>query len=51
MRLDNNLHRVGDQLSARQRELFQELGDSLGKEIVAQQEKGFLDRFRDALGL
>jgi molecular chaperone DnaJ len=38
-------------LSARQRELFQELGDTLGKEIVAQPEKGFLDRFKDALGL
>jgi hypothetical protein len=38
-------------LSPRQRELFQELGDTLGKEIVAQPEKGFLDRFKDALGL
>jgi molecular chaperone DnaJ len=38
-------------LSARQRELLKELGDTLGGEIVAQPEKGFLDRFRDALGL
>jgi molecular chaperone DnaJ len=38
-------------LSARQRELFKELGDTLGGEIVAQPEKGFLERFRDALGL
>jgi molecular chaperone DnaJ len=38
-------------LTARQRELFEELGDSLGKEIVAQPERGFLDRIREALGL
>jgi molecular chaperone DnaJ len=38
-------------LTARQRELFEELGDTLGKEIVAQSERGFLDRVREALGL
>jgi molecular chaperone DnaJ len=38
-------------LTARQRELFEELGESLGKEIVAQSERGFLDRVREALGL
>ena len=38
-------------LTDRQRELFEELGDSLGKEIVAQSERGFLDRVREALGL
>ena len=38
-------------LTARQRDLLQELGETLGKEIVAQPEKGFLDRFKDALGL
>jgi molecular chaperone DnaJ len=38
-------------LSAEQRELFETLGDTLGKEIIAQREKGFLDRVREALGL
>ena len=38
-------------LTRKQRELYQELGETLGKEIVAQQEKGFLERFKDALGL
>jgi molecular chaperone DnaJ len=38
-------------LTARQRELFEELGQTLGKEIVAQSERGFLDRVREALGL
>jgi molecular chaperone DnaJ len=38
-------------LTDRQRELFEELGDTLGKEIIAQSERGFLDRVREALGL
>jgi molecular chaperone DnaJ len=38
-------------LTERQRELFEELGETLGKEIVAQSERGFLDRVREALGL
>ena len=38
-------------LTRKQRELFQELGGTLGKEIVAQHEKGFLERFKDAVGL
>jgi molecular chaperone DnaJ len=38
-------------LTDRQRELFEELGKSLGKEIIAQSERGFLDRVREALGL
>jgi molecular chaperone DnaJ len=38
-------------LTARQRELFEELGETLGKEIVAQSERGFFDRVREALGL
>jgi len=42
---------VPTKLTDRQRELFEELGETLGKEIVAQREKGFLDRVKDALGL
>ena len=38
-------------LTDRQRELIEELGQSLGKEIIAQSERGFLDRVREALGL
>jgi molecular chaperone DnaJ len=38
-------------LTERQRELFEELGGTLGKEIIAQSERGFLDRVREALGL
>ena len=38
-------------LTEKQRELLQELGDTLGKEIIAQREKGFLDRVKDAFGL
>jgi len=38
-------------LDARQRELFEELGETLGKEIIAQHERGFLDRVKEALGL
>ena len=38
-------------LTPEQRELFEQLGDTLGKEIISQREKGFLDRVKDALGL
>jgi molecular chaperone DnaJ len=38
-------------LTAEQRELFETLGETLGKEIVAQRERSFLDRFKEALGL
>ncbi|NLV73954.1 MAG: molecular chaperone DnaJ [Chloroflexi bacterium] len=38
-------------LSGRQKELLQELGTSLGTETVASEEKGFLERIREALGL
>jgi molecular chaperone DnaJ len=38
-------------LTARQRELLCELGDSLGKEQVQQCEKGFFQRIRDAIGI
>jgi len=38
-------------LTERQRELLEELGDTLGKEIIAQREKGFLDRVKEAFGM
>jgi len=38
-------------LSEKQRELFEELSETLGKEIVSQRERGFLDRVKEALGL
>ena len=38
-------------LTEQQRELFEQLGETLGKEIVARSERGFLDRVREALGL
>ena len=42
---------IPEELDERQRELFEELGETLGKEIIAQRERGFLDRVREALGL
>jgi molecular chaperone DnaJ len=38
-------------LTSRQKELFQELAKSLGKEVVQQPEKGFFAKFKDALGI
>ena len=38
-------------LSDKQREVFQELGKTLGGEIIAQREKGFLDRVKETFGL
>jgi molecular chaperone DnaJ len=38
-------------LTASQQELLKELGKTLGKEVVQQPEKGFFDKFRDALGI
>jgi molecular chaperone DnaJ len=38
-------------LTTRQKELLQELGTSLGKEVVHQPEKGLLSKLMDALGL
>jgi molecular chaperone DnaJ len=37
-------------LNDRQRELFEEMADTLGKEVVPQREKGFLNDLKDALG-
>ena len=38
-------------LNARQKELFQELGQTLGREVIQQPEKGFFEKFKDAIGL
>jgi molecular chaperone DnaJ len=56
-----NGHGAGDQLvmtrvkvptdlTARQRELFEEMASTLGKEVIPQREKGFLNELREALG-
>jgi molecular chaperone DnaJ len=42
---------VPTKLDDRQRELFQELGLSLGKEVIPQQERGLMDRLRDVFSL
>ena len=39
------------ELDDQQRELFQELGKTLGKEVIPHQERGFLDRLRDVFSL
>jgi molecular chaperone DnaJ len=38
-----------EKLTAEQRELFEELAKSLGKEVIPQGEKGFFDRLKDVL--
>jgi molecular chaperone DnaJ len=42
---------VPTELDDKQRELFQELGKTLGKEVIPQQERGFVDRLRDVFSL
>jgi len=42
---------VPTELNERQRELFQELGKTLGKELIPQGERGFLDRVKDLFSL
>jgi molecular chaperone DnaJ len=42
---------VPTELDEQQRDLFQELGKTLGKEVIPQQERGFLDRLRDVFSL
>jgi molecular chaperone DnaJ len=42
---------VPTRLSEKQRELFEELSSTLGKEIVGHHERGFLERVKEALGL
>lgn len=41
---------IPDRLSDRQRELFNELSKTLGKEVVPKQEKGFLNHLKNILG-
>jgi molecular chaperone DnaJ len=41
---------VPTELTARQRELFEEMAGTLGKEVIPQREKGFLHELREALG-
>jgi molecular chaperone DnaJ len=38
-------------LTSQQKELFKELGRTLGREVIQQSEKGFFDKFKDALGI
>lgn len=42
--------KVPTELTARQRELFEEMAGTLGKEVIPQREKGFLHELREALG-
>lgn len=41
---------VPQDLSERQRELFEEMAGTLGKEVIPQREKGFLNDLKEALG-
>ena len=36
-------------LTLEQRQLFEELADTLGKEVIPQGEKGFFDRLKEVL--
>lgn len=42
---------VPQSLTAEQKRLFLELAKTLGKEVVPQQEKGFFDKLKDAIGI
>jgi molecular chaperone DnaJ len=39
------------QLTKEQKALFKELGATLGREVIQQSEKGFFEKFKDALGI
>ena len=41
---------IPKKLTKEQKELFAQLGQTLGKEVVPQRERGFLDSLKDALG-
>ena len=41
---------IPTKLTARQRELFEEMAETLGKEVIPQREKGFLNDLKGALG-
>jgi molecular chaperone DnaJ len=42
---------VPTRLSAKQKELFQELAGTLGNEVIVEEKLGFVDRVKEALGL
>jgi molecular chaperone DnaJ len=42
---------IPDSLSDEQRDLFKQLADTLGTEVVVQEKQGFVDRLREALGI
>jgi molecular chaperone DnaJ len=42
---------IPDSLSDEQRDLFTQLADTLGTEVVVQEKQGFVDRLREALGI
>jgi molecular chaperone DnaJ len=42
---------VPTELDEHQKKLLQELGKTLGKEIIPQQDKGFFDKVKDAIGV
>jgi molecular chaperone DnaJ len=42
---------IPKRLTQKQRQLFEELGKTLGREIVSQREKGFLERVKECFGL
>jgi molecular chaperone DnaJ len=41
---------IPSRLTDEQKQLFQELGETLGKEVIPQAEKGFFEKIKDALG-
>ena len=41
---------IPKRLTKEQKKLFQDLGDTLGKEVIPQREKGILNQLKDALG-
>jgi molecular chaperone DnaJ len=38
-------------LTVKQQELFKQLGQTLGSEVIQQSEKGFFDKLKDAFGV
>jgi molecular chaperone DnaJ len=42
---------IPDELSEEQQDLFQQLAETLGTEVVIQEKQGFVDRIREALGI
>ena len=42
---------IPDELDEEQRDLFKQLADTLGTEVIVQEKQGFVDRLREALGI